>query len=101
MNFASVDDPDKRPFCKLFLGNPRFSQHEDNEPDKYFRNFEIIHKEKSIIDKKTDGKRSVQAYIDYIAEKKMRSLTQQKATEKKESWRVISPLSFFRVSLSA
>ncbi len=70
VNFDSVDDPDKRPFCKPFLGNPRFSQHEDNEADKYFRNFEVIHKEKRLIDKKIDGERSVQAYIDYIAKKK-------------------------------
>ena len=70
VNFVSVDEPDKEPFCKPFLGNPRFSQHEDNEPDKYFRNFEIIHKEKRIIDKKANGKRSVQAYIDYVAKRK-------------------------------
>jgi ubiquinone/menaquinone biosynthesis C-methylase UbiE len=70
VNFDSVDDPDKRPFCKPFLGNPRFSQHEDNEADKYFRNFEVIHKEKRLIDKKIDGERSVQAYIDYVAKKK-------------------------------
>ncbi len=69
VNFASVDDPDKRPFCKPFLGNPRFSKHEADEPDSYFCNFGIIHKEKRIVDRKTDGKRSVQAYIDYIAEK--------------------------------
>lgn len=69
VNFLSVDEPDKGPFCKPFLGSQRFSQHEDNEPDRYFINFEIIHKEKRIIDKKTDGKRSVQACIDYIAEK--------------------------------
>jgi ubiquinone/menaquinone biosynthesis C-methylase UbiE len=70
VNFVSIDDPDKGPFCKPFLGNQRFSRHEDDEPDRYFRNFEIICKEKRIIDKKIDGKRSVQAYIDYIAEKK-------------------------------
>jgi len=70
VNFVSIDEPDKGPFCKPFLGNPRFSQHKDNESDKYFRNFEIIHKEKRIIDKKTNGKRSDQAIIDYIAKKK-------------------------------
>jgi len=70
VNFGSIDEADKGPFCKPFLGNQRFSQHEDDEADRYFSNFEIIHKEKRIIDKKTDGKRSVQAYIDYIAEKK-------------------------------
>ena len=70
VNFVSVDEPDKGPFCKPFLGNPRFSQHKDDEPDKYFSNFEIIHKEKRIIDKRTHGKRLVQAYIDYIVQKK-------------------------------
>ena len=70
VNFISVDEPDEGPFCKPFLGNQRFSKHEDGEPDKYFRNFEIIHKEKRIIDKKSNDKRLVQAYIDYIAEKK-------------------------------
>ena len=70
VNFDSVDDPDKRPFCKPFLGNPRFSQHEDDEADECFRNFETIHKEKRLIDKKIDSRQSVQAYIDYIAKKK-------------------------------
>ena len=70
VNFVSVDEPDKGPFCKPFLGNPRFSQHEDDEPDQYFNHFEIIHKEKRIIEKRTHGKRLVQAYIDYIAKKK-------------------------------
>ena len=70
VNFVSLDEPDKGPFCKPFLGNQRFSQHKDDEAYRNFSNFEIIHKEKRIIDKKTDGKRSVQAYIDYIAEKK-------------------------------
>jgi ubiquinone/menaquinone biosynthesis C-methylase UbiE len=70
VNFISIDEPEKGPFCKPFLGNPRFSQHEDSEPDEYFRNFEILHKEKRVIDKRIDGKRSIQAYIDYIAEKK-------------------------------
>lgn len=70
VNFISVDEPDKGSFCKPFLGNQKFSQHEDDEPDKYFSKFTMIHKEKRIIDRKADGKRSVQAYIDYIAEKK-------------------------------
>ena len=70
VNFVSVDEPDKRPFCKPFLGNPSFSRHKDNEPDRYFRNFKIIHKEKRMIDKKIHDKRSIQAYLDYIAQKK-------------------------------
>ena len=39
---VSIDEPDKGPFCKPFLVNPRFSRHEDDEADKYFTNFEII-----------------------------------------------------------
>jgi len=70
VNFVSVDEPNKGPFCKPFLGNPRFSKHEDHEADKYFTNFEIIHKEKRIIDKRTHRKRLVQAYIDYVVHKK-------------------------------
>jgi len=70
VNFVSVDEPDKGPFCKPFLGNPSFSRHKDNEPDRYFRNFKIIHKEKRMIDKKIHDKRSIQAYLDYIAQKK-------------------------------
>lgn len=69
VNFISIDEPDLGPFCKPFLGNLRFSKHEDDEPDRYFDNFEIIHKEKRIIDKK-NGKRLVQVHIDYIAKKK-------------------------------
>ncbi len=70
VNFVSVDEPDKGPFCKPFLGNPRFSQHEDDEPEKYFSNFEVIHKEKRIIEKTIHSKQSVQVYTDYIAQKK-------------------------------
>ena len=73
VNFISIDEPDEGAFCKPFLGNLRFSKHEDDEPDRHFDNFEIIHKEKRIIDRiidKKNGKRLVQAHIDYIAEKK-------------------------------
>ena len=70
VNFVSVDEPTKGAFCKPFLGNTKFSQHEDNEADSYFSNFDIIHKEKRIVEKTTNRKRSVQVYIDYIAKKK-------------------------------
>ncbi len=56
VNFVSVDDE-----------GPADSFFEDNEPDKYFNNFEIIHKEKRII---LIGKKEKQAYIDYIAKKR-------------------------------
>jgi len=56
VNFVSVDDE-----------APADSYYEDDEPDMYFANFEIIHKEKRII---LVGKEQKQAYIDYIAKKK-------------------------------
>jgi len=56
VNFVSVDDE-----------GPADSYYEDNEPDQYFVNFQILHKEKRII---LIGKEQKQAYIDYIAQKK-------------------------------
>ena len=46
------------------------SYFEDEEADVFFNNFEIIHKEKRIIERITEGKKELQAYIDYIAQKK-------------------------------
>ena len=50
------------------------SYFEDKEADVFFNNFEIIHKEKRIIERihswKTEGKKELQAFIDYIAQKK-------------------------------
>jgi len=66
VNFLSVDEPQKEKFCKPFLESTGFSYYEDNEADSYFRNFEIIHKEKRTI---LIGKKEKQAYIDYIAQK--------------------------------
>jgi ubiquinone/menaquinone biosynthesis C-methylase UbiE len=56
VNFVSVDDPDDRPFCdtapaRRLLGSEGFAKHEDDEPDAYFANFEILQKEKQVIDK--------------------------------------------------
>jgi ubiquinone/menaquinone biosynthesis C-methylase UbiE len=76
VNFKSVDDPDESTFCdtafaRRFLNSERFSKFEDDEADSYFINFEILRKEKRLIDKKLeDGDRLKQAYIDYIARKK-------------------------------
>ena len=69
VNFLSVDEPQRDTFCKPFLGSKGFSYYEDDEPDSYFRNFEVIHKEKRILERKTDGKKTKQAYIDYITKK--------------------------------
>lgn len=74
VNFLSVDDPDRRPFRKngfaaLLLGSKQFSRFRNNEADIYFRDFEILRKEKRLVNKLYDGKRLKQAYIDYIARK--------------------------------
>lgn len=69
VNFLSVDDPKRNTFCKPFLGSTGFSYHEDDEPDEYFQNFEIIHKEKRIARKLWESKYLVHADIDYIARK--------------------------------
>jgi SAM-dependent methyltransferase len=77
VNFLSVDDPDRRPFHKseftLLLKSKRFSHYKDSEPDIYFRNFEIIRKEKRLIEKLWYGRKIKQAYIDYIAKKKLKN----------------------------
>ncbi|MCK4498481.1 class I SAM-dependent methyltransferase [Candidatus Bathyarchaeota archaeon] len=57
LNFVSVDDE-----------GPADSYYEDGEPDYYFTGFDILHKEKRII---LIGKEEKQAYIDYIAKKKL------------------------------
>lgn len=75
VNFKSSDDPDERPFCdtayaRRLLNNERFSKFEDDEADPYFKNFEILRKEKRLIDKKLEsGDRLKQAFIEYIAGK--------------------------------
>jgi ubiquinone/menaquinone biosynthesis C-methylase UbiE len=69
VNFLSIDDPKRNTFCKSFLGSTGFSYHEDDEPDKYFRNFEILYKEKRTTRKLWESKYLVQADIDYIAKK--------------------------------
>jgi SAM-dependent methyltransferase len=75
VNFRSVDDPDRRPFrengfAARLLGSKQFSRYRNKEADVYFRDFEILRKEKRLIEKLFDGKRIEQAYIDYIARKR-------------------------------
>jgi SAM-dependent methyltransferase len=75
VNFVSVEDPDKRPFCETapardLLKSERFAQHEDNEADAYFEAFEIQRKEKRIVDKAHGRGRLFQVYIEYIARKR-------------------------------
>ena len=75
VNFMSVDDPDWDPFCetapaKTLLRSERFAHHGDDEADAYFAHFEILRKEKRLIDKVHGKKRIRQAYVEYIAEKR-------------------------------
>ena len=75
VNFVSVDEPDKGPFCetspaRMLLKSERFAQHEDNEADAYFDAFEIQRKEKRFEDKVHGSGRSLQVYIEYIARKR-------------------------------
>jgi ubiquinone/menaquinone biosynthesis C-methylase UbiE len=75
VNFMSVDDPDRRTFCETafarrLLKSKRFAHFEDNEADKYFTSFEILYKEKRLIDKLFNKKRLKQARVEYIARKK-------------------------------
>jgi ubiquinone/menaquinone biosynthesis C-methylase UbiE len=75
VNFESVDDPDDRPFCETaparhLLKSERFAKHEDCEADGYFEHFEIVRKEKRIIDKVHGSGRLRQATIEYIARKR-------------------------------
>jgi len=71
VNFVSVDDE-----------GPADSYYEDNEPDQYFVDFLILHKEKRII---LIGKEQKQAYIDYIVQKKKRSVGSRRLLRKKGS----------------
>lgn len=51
-------------------GKTLHSYHEDNEPDQYFNGFEVLYKQKRIIEYAVHGKRGTTAYIDYVAKKK-------------------------------
>jgi SAM-dependent methyltransferase len=77
VNFLSVDDAETwDPFCEAssarkLLKSERFAHFEDNEADVYFREFEIIRKEKRLIDKLLEGKVFRRTAIEYIAKKVM------------------------------
>jgi SAM-dependent methyltransferase len=75
VNFVSVDDPDREPFCETafarqLLKSERFAHHEDNEADVFFAGFEIVRKEKRLLEKLVGEKRYEQAFIEYIARKR-------------------------------
>jgi SAM-dependent methyltransferase len=72
VNFLSVDDPDNDPFnerARRMFRSERFSHHEDDEADVYFTRFEILRKEKRLIEKLYQGDKVRKARIDYIARK--------------------------------
>jgi len=83
VNFVSADEPPPPDAIQTRKGEflkktpwrgvkcPNIDSYfEDTEADVFFSNFEIIHKEKRIIERITEGKKELQAYIDYIAQKK-------------------------------
>ncbi len=83
VNFVSADEPPPTDAMETRKGEflketswrgvecPNIDSYfEDNEADVFFSNFEILHKEKRIIERITRGKKELQAYIDYIAQKK-------------------------------
>jgi SAM-dependent methyltransferase len=76
VNFLSVDDAETwEPFCKTapaldLLKSESFAHFEDNEADVYFEDYDILRKEKRLIDKLWEGKIRRRAEIEYIARKK-------------------------------
>lgn len=73
VNFLSVDDPDRNVFCpeaRQRFRNEGFSYHEDDEGDVYFANFELLRKEKRIVEKFDQGKQWKQVTLEYIARKR-------------------------------
>jgi ubiquinone/menaquinone biosynthesis C-methylase UbiE len=83
VNFVSADEPPPTDAIETRKGEflkkapwrgvecPNIDSYfEDKEADVFFSNFEILHKEKRIIERMTRGRKELQAYIDYIAQKK-------------------------------
>ena len=76
VNFLSVDDAETwEPFCKTgpavqILKSESFAHFEDNEADVFFEDYEVLRKEKRLIDKLWEGKIRKRADIEYIARKK-------------------------------
>jgi len=83
INFVSADEPPPSDAIETTKGEflkktswrgvncPNIDSYfEDNEADVFFGDFEVIHKEKRIIERITEGKKIMQAFIDYIARKR-------------------------------
>ena len=45
------------------------SYYEDGEPDQYFGGFEVMHREKRVVDRLWEGRLHRRAWIDYVARK--------------------------------
>ena len=74
VNLLSVDDPERiegepSKKCLEMFGSELFSFHEDDEADPCFDGFEILHKEKRLVERRFEGKMLKQAYLEYIARK--------------------------------
>ena len=76
VNFLSVDDAETwEPFCKTasvleLLKSEKFAHFEDNEADVFFEDYDVVRKEKRLIDKLWQGKILKRAEIEYIARKR-------------------------------
>jgi ubiquinone/menaquinone biosynthesis C-methylase UbiE len=76
VNFLSVDDAETwEPFCETasarrLLSSEGFAHFEDNEADVYFGDFEVVRKEKRLIDKLVEGRVCRRAEVEYIARKR-------------------------------
>jgi len=76
VNFLLVGDTETwEPFgetaaARKLLKSEGFAHFEDNEADVYFRDFEVIRKEKRLIDRLVEGRISRRAEVEYIARKK-------------------------------
>jgi ubiquinone/menaquinone biosynthesis C-methylase UbiE len=75
VNFLSVDDAESwEPFCETgpavdLLKSEGFSHFEDDEADVFFETYEILRKEKRLVEKPWHGRIMKQADIGYIAKK--------------------------------
>jgi ubiquinone/menaquinone biosynthesis C-methylase UbiE len=77
VNFLSVDDTESwEPFCetaevKDLLKSKEFAHFEDDEADVFFEGFEIVRKEKRLVEKLWEGRTLKQADVGYIARKRI------------------------------
>lgn len=75
VNFLLVEDTETwEPFgeaaaARQILKSEGFAHFEDNEADVYFHDYEVVRKEKKLIDKLVEGRVSRRAEIEYIAQK--------------------------------